>query len=535
MCGIFGTFGVENQWQKKLLALRNEARGNGSVGFWADGLRFRIPEGLGDAMLHGRVPKTVWTANVMVGHTRGPSTGVGGVCKENTHPFKVGNIIGAHNGYIANWWALKEKYKKDYPFVTDYHVDSQMIFFLLNYKGFDGLEELKGWAGCWWIDERVENKLFLWVCSADLWVHDIAKNTAGAFSSNGNDLKLSGFPNVSKFTSDGQIISIDLKTFKYELVDKIEIKRPEAEKPLIQVGGKWVREEFDFENGCRADGSEFLPVHYRKSYSVSNQCAPPSQAPVGFPIIKDWNKRIWFGDSETGGYVYPDDANYKEAFNARENAAKASAGIPTAPSDEMGVGNAGVNGNIIIKRFRGPNHAKDIESVVNDKEFILTSQSLLGDEDSFVRMYEFIMHWQEQSAGGKIGAFFFCWECEDWVVKTDFDKDTPLIVDEKTHSWICPKCNLATSRIPWESVRMEVYKIMHIVGMIESICEIEGWDPKITNVCEDCMGTGIAINPDGTKGKRIHECRECNPPGIVILDAVVEGPNQVENIGNVGP
>jgi glutamine amidotransferase-like protein len=71
----------------------------------------------------------------VMGHTRRAT--VGAVTVPNAHPFHIGKIIGAHNGFIYDHEALNVKYKRNYE------VDSQHIFAHIN----DGID-IKSLSGC---------------------------------------------------------------------------------------------------------------------------------------------------------------------------------------------------------------------------------------------------------------------------------------------------------------------------------------------------------------------------------------------------
>lgn len=57
---------------------------------------------------------------MFLGHCRYAT--VGDITKENSHPFEQGDVVGAHNGGVANWKELNEQYQRDF------NVDSQHIF-----------------------------------------------------------------------------------------------------------------------------------------------------------------------------------------------------------------------------------------------------------------------------------------------------------------------------------------------------------------------------------------------------------------------
>jgi asparagine synthetase B (glutamine-hydrolysing) len=75
------------------------------------------------------------------------------VSVKNAHPFKIGKLLGAHNGMIYNHEELNAIYNRKYE------VDSQHIFAHLNY-GMP-LEELMGYGAIEWIRRNEPNKIYL--------------------------------------------------------------------------------------------------------------------------------------------------------------------------------------------------------------------------------------------------------------------------------------------------------------------------------------------------------------------------------------
>lgn len=71
----------------------------------------------------------IW-ADVFIGHTR--SATVGKLSRANAHPFDVGNLVGAHNGTLNDFWSWGRKGSAD-----EDKTDSQMMFERMNEKGID--------------------------------------------------------------------------------------------------------------------------------------------------------------------------------------------------------------------------------------------------------------------------------------------------------------------------------------------------------------------------------------------------------------
>jgi amidophosphoribosyltransferase len=80
----------------------------------------------------------------------------------NNHPIRHGNVVGVHNGVIANDDALLARYEIE-RFEARMTVDSEAIFALMNARRNDprALGELHGTMAAAWLDEREPERLFL--------------------------------------------------------------------------------------------------------------------------------------------------------------------------------------------------------------------------------------------------------------------------------------------------------------------------------------------------------------------------------------
>jgi len=147
MCGLFGwivnSHTVKRDTRAALgatLAIMNDARGGHSFGFW-DGKQ--IVRALGN-MADGATVTELSRAHVMLAHTRFATTGATTV--ENSHPFHIGSVIGAHNGIVSNHWQLNHKHNRTCA------VDSEHIFYNLN-EGLS-LKEIDAYGAIVWYDGK---------------------------------------------------------------------------------------------------------------------------------------------------------------------------------------------------------------------------------------------------------------------------------------------------------------------------------------------------------------------------------------------
>jgi len=126
MCGIFGWNAVykNKRTRRKIpvlaavLAHANDKRGGDSWGIYAFG---SLTKGLGD-LCHAdpATTGTMFNAPSVLGHTRKATTG--DIVPENSHPFRIQNLVGAHNGQVTNHEELNKANGRSCE------VDSQHIF-----------------------------------------------------------------------------------------------------------------------------------------------------------------------------------------------------------------------------------------------------------------------------------------------------------------------------------------------------------------------------------------------------------------------
>ena len=151
MCGIFGAIGANwNQGTIRALAIMNRERGTDSLGFFDSSGRM-IKAGCDPENALAQANITTWLNEsenggekhpiswFIAGHTRQATRGK--VNRQNSHPFRYGNIIGCHNGMV------------DAP--KTYTVDSQYLIDTLNKAGGDynaAWANISGYWGVAWFD-----------------------------------------------------------------------------------------------------------------------------------------------------------------------------------------------------------------------------------------------------------------------------------------------------------------------------------------------------------------------------------------------
>lgn len=122
MCGIIGFSGKDKQnyniEKLKLLLYSNsiERKSTDSTGFYFKGIKDNIPVksiiNAKDFIGNNNIFKLLEPSSMFIGHVRSKSVGNNTIV--NAHPYKIGNIIGVHNGTITNIESISNKYANEY-------------------------------------------------------------------------------------------------------------------------------------------------------------------------------------------------------------------------------------------------------------------------------------------------------------------------------------------------------------------------------------------------------------------------------------
>lgn len=173
-CGIFGAVAKKskkiNLHKVKILGLYNQTRGKDSCGYFYNGTLKKNANA--ESLWSNFIEKNIIdepnvTNNVFIGHCRQKSTGK--VDKESAHPFEIDEkLIIAHNGTLQNHFELCNKYNIDHK---DISVDSEALGKLIVERGFDILNEYRGYAALLMHKLDDPNTLYVYHGESKEWVN----------------------------------------------------------------------------------------------------------------------------------------------------------------------------------------------------------------------------------------------------------------------------------------------------------------------------------------------------------------------------
>ena len=270
MCGIWGYFDKNGKYDagsKRMAAYISKSRGEGGLGMlgfvgkrrlaWKDGVS------IATFLKEGKyVVDPFARFDALLGHNRRPSTSIKGsaISKKNSHPFQVGHITMAHNGFISNYESIITELKKheDYIEIADsISVDSHALCAALDKWGTKALTGVRGKAAVWWYDDRTPNNAYMWVWKQDLAMQWSEGVDGIVFASELEALQSSGFHKAIKLDEDcGQLLTIDVE--KSMIVDTEDIKGDEPAVVVAPAVTTTHSSKNNYEYGCPQDVLEFF-------------------------------------------------------------------------------------------------------------------------------------------------------------------------------------------------------------------------------------------------------------------------------------
>lgn len=169
MCGLVGMLGNINEPEKRMfrdLLMIDQIRGQDSTGIiaiplgannkYGDDNGVIVDKCVGGAMelweydssnLYDFRGKILPAVKALIGHNRAATYGAVNI--DNAHPFQFGDIYGAHNGSLTDWYGLDG--------FTSLEVDSQAVFNTINLRGIDHTwKNFSGAAALTWWDASDE-------------------------------------------------------------------------------------------------------------------------------------------------------------------------------------------------------------------------------------------------------------------------------------------------------------------------------------------------------------------------------------------
>lgn len=226
MCGLFGysfhTQPGKNQLRSMMTALmlNNDRRGGKGWGMFLP-KNNQVMRGV-TSIAKGWGDRSWWWLDqpMLLAHTRYPS--IGAVKKANSHPFRKGHIVGAHNGCLSNHSELNKLYERKFE------VDSEHIFQHLA----EGKEmyDVEAYGAITWVDQK-DNAQEIKVCKFNNGILSVwrVENHGIVYSSEADAveeaLDIAGLKGVNLRLDEDQIYNIKDGTCIYYDKNTLEFAR----------------------------------------------------------------------------------------------------------------------------------------------------------------------------------------------------------------------------------------------------------------------------------------------------------------------
>ena len=298
MCGIYGIAKSPTPYTKRQhkvvkkvlreIAIDSQSRGSHSSGIAKVGASTRIYKSLlpsekfVDTKEYNDAVKSLLDASyILLGHTRFATEGA--IVKSNAHPFRVGNVVGAHNGCVYNIKEMQSKLDKQCP------VDSQLIFKSINDN--DNIQEaVKDFDSDFALSFVKENPMVLYLCRETnrplhvVYIPELKTLFYASEASFINDALI-------KYNLDADVYSLNKNTLYAFDTSRFDDLKTNVEKTLFKYDSRtyhWSINQYSTNRGWG---------HFKSASQVSDFNRSFSQQELEFDddITDDWSKQ-WLND-----------------------------------------------------------------------------------------------------------------------------------------------------------------------------------------------------------------------------------------------